>query len=768
MYASVPGASGSAAGNIEAINPVTATVTSQVAAGSNPNQLSVSWDGSQLWVGEDGTGSVERFALPALASDLQFNLPKPSLYTIQPAMSLQAAPGSANTVAALLSDRVMIYDDATPRPVVTSNFDQIESLAWNANASRLYGSAYACELGSATQCYSLDVMEVDSAGVSPGNSYAGVFSYLSSPTGIRASFDPSTGYLYTNDGRVLDPATGDLVGAFDLSALRVGVFCAEDSAQGLVFFIGKTVKQYSTRSGYTIEVFDRSTYRLLHTLLVPSLAEAQGEPTRFIRWGNSGLAFLTPSDIFDINPMLFLIDGKFVNSTATPDFTTGLGVNKLPNPIFISPVSAVAGSNDVTVTMTGTDFIPGAQTNWSGVTPQCPAVQTTYVSATELQATIPACDLVSASVATISVSNGTTSSLSGTQFQFTILPAGSNSTVMNLAATSLAWDQKGGLLYAAVGRGDPQYPNSIVAINPATGSVMKNQQVGASPSVVRVTSDGAYLYVGYRNSSSITQLQLPGLNVSLTWPLGTDAISGPITASDIEPAPGAPQTIAVAGSNSAAMVFDNGVVRPNLLESSTSGNALPSLQWGSDATVLYGDGCSPIGDPGDLSIMNVDASGVSQQESFSGALNNSSTPGSLGNIIHYDPGTRFLYVDDGAVVDPTNASFQGGYKSWGFVVPDSSLNTAFVLGVTNNSSSTGPDWANGFGLLSYNKKTFGIIGTFKLPPIPYSGIAGQPVAFVRCGGSCLAFATGAGPRPNSGEAGMLYILNDPGFVTAAP
>ena len=35
-------------------------------------------------------------------------------------------------------------------------------------------------------------------------------------------------------------------------------------------------------------------------------------------------------------------------------------------------------------------------------------------------------------------------------------------------------------------------------------------------------------------------------------------------------------------------------------------------------------------------------------------------------------------------------------------------------------------------------------------------------------GTCLAFAMGAAPRPNSGNAGMLYILNDSGFVTTAP
>ena len=102
IYASVPGAGGSA-GSLVAVNPVTAVTSAPVAAGSNPNQLTVTSDGSELWVGQDGTGSVQRFALPALTPNLQFTLPSfgPQMQT---ALSLRAAPGSADTVAVLLSD----------------------------------------------------------------------------------------------------------------------------------------------------------------------------------------------------------------------------------------------------------------------------------------------------------------------------------------------------------------------------------------------------------------------------------------------------------------------------------------------------------------------------------------------------------------------------------------------------------------------------------------------------------------------------------------
>ena len=47
-----------------AVNPLTAKAGSPVPAGNNPNLLSVSADGSYLWVGLDGSAAVQRFQLP--------------------------------------------------------------------------------------------------------------------------------------------------------------------------------------------------------------------------------------------------------------------------------------------------------------------------------------------------------------------------------------------------------------------------------------------------------------------------------------------------------------------------------------------------------------------------------------------------------------------------------------------------------------------------------------------------------------------------------
>jgi hypothetical protein len=94
------------------------------------------------------------------------------------------------------------------------------------------------------------------------------------------------------------------------------------------------------------------------------------------------------------------------------------GGGSSPNPVpslgGLSPNSAVVGSAALTVTASGSNFIPSSVIEWNGT-----AVSTTYVSATSLTAQIPASDLASAATANVIVQNpapggGTSSSISFT------------------------------------------------------------------------------------------------------------------------------------------------------------------------------------------------------------------------------------------------------------------------------------------------------------------------------------------------------------------
>ena len=92
------------------------------------------------------------------------------------------------------------------------------------------------------------------------------------------------------------------------------------------------------------------------------------------------------------------------------DFVTGVGScqglaglqnpTNVPTITTLSPASVLAGSGAFTLTVTGTKFVSGSTVNWNGT-----ALTTTYVSATQLTASVPATDTATAGSESITVTN---------------------------------------------------------------------------------------------------------------------------------------------------------------------------------------------------------------------------------------------------------------------------------------------------------------------------------------------------------------------------
>ena len=93
---------------------------------------------------------------------------------------------------------------------------------------------------------------------------------------------------------------------------------------------------------------------------------------------------------------------QVVNPNETQSNTATFTINAAPPPTIISinPASATAGSAALTLTVTGTGFLSGAVVNWNST-----ALATTFGSATQLTAAVPASLLAQAGTATIQVVN---------------------------------------------------------------------------------------------------------------------------------------------------------------------------------------------------------------------------------------------------------------------------------------------------------------------------------------------------------------------------
>lgn len=139
--------------------------------------------------------------------------------------------------------------------------------------------------------------------------------------------------------------------------------------------------------------------------------------------------------------------GNVETAPATPDAVTTIGQVNNPAPTLasLSPNALLAGANAFTLTVTGANFVPESQVLWNGA-----ARTTSYVSPTEVTATISATDVASASAATVTVTNPTPGGGTSAALSFAIQALGYEADVAprplgngNGLVTILDWVQMG-------------------------------------------------------------------------------------------------------------------------------------------------------------------------------------------------------------------------------------------------------------------------------------------------------------------------------------
>jgi hypothetical protein len=772
LYVSLPSTDPSAPNSIVPINPITGNAGPPVAAGNNPDLLSISSDSSYLWVGLDGDNDVQRFLLPGLTKDISFPLPLDSQANPQQALSLQADPVSPHTVALVagntqtpaVGNGVYVYDDATQRPSFVHGFNSggpsIGSIQWAANDSTIYG----LEAGIAT-------MAVNSSGVSLASVNGGTIVPQGQP-----QFDATNALLYSTGssfaGATFNPVNGSLVGGFDLPAGTDA--CTLDSSLGRYYCV---VAYIPTDGGdvyyFELWVFDLNSYALLDRVFFgvtagKPISPITGNPMSLVRWGNAGLAVITNTADYVGNGGLFLIDGAAVNPNVQPDVASGATTWVYPSMSSLAPEQASVGVGNAIVTITGTNFSPTSSACWNCNYLQFQFLPTTYANSKQLTVTIPANLLAGAANLPISVYDSGSNLFSTNALTFSVLPAPGNTKVtpLNLAGLAMSWDASTSLLYVGAADYDGAYPNSIVAINPETGTISSSQTVSPDPDLLSISSDDQYLYAGFASATDMTQLQLPSLGSPLTWPLTNPSSSAVFWAGDLRAAPGSPHTTALTLFNQLSfpnetggvVIYDDNVLRPNYVNGWAGGLYPPTiydeLAWSASNQLLTG-AC------------------------FSGCLNTPFSPFYLFQIsptgaayvtanpqvfsegeIHSDFGTGFIYSDDGNVADPNTQSIVGTYNASGLVAPDSSLNRVFILGQTSEQANT-----NNFTIESFNENTYALVSS-----ITINNLLGFPFELTRWGASGLAILT-TNPvqvfTGNTGSAGMLYLIEDTNFVSNA-
>jgi hypothetical protein len=277
-------------------------------AGSEPNVLAISDDSQFLYVGEDGTGTVQRFTLPGLVPDISYSLGGGGdpYY----ALDLQVAPGSPHTTAVTRGQHVspaaqggiMIFDDSTPRPISTPGDGYpgggvFASIQWGSDGTALYAA------NSETTGFDFYTLTVSSSGVVLNQDYPEVFWNPG-----RIHFDHGTGLVYSDDGfHAVNPSTGLPAGIYEVGG---GWPMAPDSSLNTVFILNRYIWQEN--SNFTVNLFDMTHFtpinRIPFSTTSPPGKNILIQTNRLIRWGANGLA------LNDMQGNLYLLSGSFINA----------------------------------------------------------------------------------------------------------------------------------------------------------------------------------------------------------------------------------------------------------------------------------------------------------------------------------------------------------------------------------------------------------------------------------------------------------------------
>jgi hypothetical protein len=314
IYLSVPGSATANGNTIAVLSPTTGVITSSQFAGSNPDVLAISDDSSFLYAGIDGESIVQRFILPSLATDISYPLGSSTSFGPFFALDLQVAPGAPHTTAVTLAvfgsepaaqGGITIFDDATARPTTAPGFgpggggsDLFDTLQWGSDATALFAS------NNEDTGFDFYTLSVNSSGVVLDHDFPNAFSGFND----RIHFDQGTTLIYSDDGHVLNQA-GSPVGDFDFFGVMT-----PDSTLNAAFILGQTQDQIGSNT-FTLQSFDLTHFTSVDSIVISNV---NGNPSRLIRWGTNGLAFIT------FTGAVYLIQSPLVGPV-------GDAVHSLPN-----------------------------------------------------------------------------------------------------------------------------------------------------------------------------------------------------------------------------------------------------------------------------------------------------------------------------------------------------------------------------------------------------------------------------------------------------
>jgi hypothetical protein len=309
LYVSKPSTSTKNADTIMAFSPKALTDAGAIwiyklPTGSNPDRLAFSPDGKYLYVGLDGTGTVQQLVISGASSaptaGTAIPLGSDATYGPYYAMDMQVSPLADTTIAVargvppssgsptLALGGVAIYDGATPRPSTVTPSSAtpaalLDTIQWTPDGSTIYAANNELATGN------LYELAVSPSGVTlpSGDNLPGIFTIPN----LYIHLDATSGIIYGDDGLLVNPGPGTATVTGDV--LTNGIM-TPDVSTNTAFFVAHPPDDPNVLE-YYVYTFDLTTTAPGPDL---DLFQVEGIPQHLIKWNNSsngtsGLAFTT-------------------------------------------------------------------------------------------------------------------------------------------------------------------------------------------------------------------------------------------------------------------------------------------------------------------------------------------------------------------------------------------------------------------------------------------------------------------------------------------
>ncbi|CAN5691041.1 hypothetical protein BH10ACI4_BH10ACI4_34600 [soil metagenome] len=438
-------------------------------------------------------------------------------------------------------------------------------------------------------------------------------------------------------------------------------------------------------------------------------------------------------------------DSNAANDSGSASLSvTGSDYNLLPTLSAIAPNAIKSGSTDTTITVTGTSFASG-----STVVLGSTVLSTTYVSPTQLSATVPAAQLVNMGWSSVAVSSPAPGGGTSNSTPLTVY------TVLSLGVNHVLYDPYSRKLMASVSTGSSSTDGkSLVAITPETSTIGTPLALTNIPTKLALSDSGQTLYLANSTASSIVRYNmLAGTLDTVAIPFNPIYSYNPY-ALDLAVQPGTENTLALSLANYyyGSGIYDYSTTTKTLTQRPNS------LNYSSFSCMRFLDSSTlfATNDSSSLTYYGVNSGGLTSATGVAISLTRFNCFKIAGGKAFASAGGVATLTSGGGVSQIGSFTLPLQYYNYSggnpLAAPDVSLGQTFLPAPTTTSSS----YSYADGILSYDNGNYLRTGAISLSIPTIEGSSNYSIQdLVRWGQDGLAVVT---------STGHIYLVRGPFVV----